>query len=381
MSGHPVLNGTSRVSLPNGWSIAHRNGFETKATYDEVFEQRIYGDLAHSVTADEWLVDIGANIGLFTLQAWASGMAGRVLAVEPIASTFEALQANLRAYEVRADSVRCAVADRCGMETVTTYNGYSVGSGLHGTPSAATAFRATVVATLEHVLRMCPVSQATERARLRAWRDEATQLQPRARNERVDTITLSELVTRYAIDRVGLLKIDIEGAELLALAGIADDHWGRIRQIVIETHGPRLRDEVVAHLRPRGFVVDIRPHHVFADGSAIVSGVRDEGATGIPARRPDRRSMVAGDGRQTVVVAQHQCALDLVIAAAAACGSSIEAESDLVNALGWLATVSTICEVERRCGVQLDVEALMESGATASGLAQVMVSRSIGVNG
>jgi hypothetical protein len=46
--------------------------------------------------------------------------------------------------------------------------------------------------------------------------------------------TLSDTIQRQALEHVDLLKIDIEGAELEALDGIEEQHWRRIRQLVME---------------------------------------------------------------------------------------------------------------------------------------------------
>ena len=48
--------------------------------------------------------------------------------------------------------------------------------------------------------------------------------------------TLSEIIREEGIERIDLLKIDVEKSEADVLAGIADDDWQKIRQIVIEAH-------------------------------------------------------------------------------------------------------------------------------------------------
>ena len=49
--------------------------------------------------------------------------------------------------------------------------------------------------------------------------------------------TLSSVIEKAEADKIDLLKIDVEGAEINVLKGIAVEHWNRISQIVIETHG------------------------------------------------------------------------------------------------------------------------------------------------
>ena len=48
--------------------------------------------------------------------------------------------------------------------------------------------------------------------------------------------TLSEIIREEGIERIDLLKIDVEKSEADVLAGIAADDWQKIQQIVIEAH-------------------------------------------------------------------------------------------------------------------------------------------------
>jgi hypothetical protein len=68
--------------------------------------------------------------------------------------------------------------------------------------------------------------------------------------------TLSDVVRESGVSRIDLLKVDVEKSEMDVLAGIADEDWGKIEQIVLEVHdlGDRLRD-VNALFRARGFAV------------------------------------------------------------------------------------------------------------------------------
>jgi hypothetical protein len=58
------------------------------------------------------------------------------------------------------------------------------------------------------------------------------------------------------IEAVDLLKIDVEGAELDVLAGIAGADWPRIRQLVVEVESFAERAApITAILEEHGFVV------------------------------------------------------------------------------------------------------------------------------
>ena len=175
-----------------------------------IHRQIFMGCFAHSMTqwASELLqpggtfVDIGAHAGYFSLLASARvGATGRVFAVEPNPPTFAALEHHLtvnRVTNVRA--VMCGLADAPGVLT------------LHAPPSRID-YNATVL--------------------------------PRTGWTRVDvpTRTLDDCVSEWAIERIDLMKIDVEGAEPLVLAGGARAlSNGIVRHAMIEINGPRLTD-------------------------------------------------------------------------------------------------------------------------------------------
>ncbi len=49
-----------------------------------------------------------------------------------------------------------------------------------------------------------------------------------------EVCTLSDLIRRQSLERIDLLKIDIEGAEIEALQGIEEQDWQKIQQLAIE---------------------------------------------------------------------------------------------------------------------------------------------------
>lgn len=53
---------------------------------------------------------------------------------------------------------------------------------------------------------------------------------------KVKLVTLDEVIRRERIERVSLLKIDVEGHELDVLRGLGPDSWPKIEQVVLETH-------------------------------------------------------------------------------------------------------------------------------------------------
>ena len=90
---------------------------------------------------------------------------------------------------------------------------------------------------------------------------------PRRRAEEVPAIGLAELFERERIDRCGLLKCDLEGAEYDVFEAAPPALFQRIDRLVIEAHQltPRLEEPRLARLRAQlrdaGLNVTVEPVH------------------------------------------------------------------------------------------------------------------------
>lgn len=66
--------------------------------------------------------------------------------------------------------------------------------------------------------------------------------------------TLSEVIEENAVEQIDLLKIDVEKSELEVLRGIKEEHWQKIKQIVVEVHDRDGRlDRVIQLLEGHGY--------------------------------------------------------------------------------------------------------------------------------
>ncbi|GAQ79198.1 hypothetical protein KFL_000260140 [Klebsormidium nitens] len=83
------------VVLPNGLIVHSVSEADVAFLYEEIWEQCSYLDHGISIGPGDTVLDVGANIGLFTIQAARKCIGGRVLAFEPIPSIFSALQKNI----------------------------------------------------------------------------------------------------------------------------------------------------------------------------------------------------------------------------------------------------------------------------------------------
>jgi L-glutamate---[L-glutamyl-carrier protein] ligase len=203
------------------------NPHETKFLHEEIFGTRAYLRGGLSIPPGAVVVDVGANIGMFTLFAHAEAPDVRVLAFEPLAPLVAKLRQNVADFGVTAEVFGCGLSDVEREVEFTYYPGYTTMSTLRGyaDTEADKAFIGRQVRAepgadpdmleyLDEILdyRFTPV---THPGRLRR---------------------LSTVLDERGLDRVDLLKIDVQRAELDVLRGIDEHHWLRIRQVSMEVH-------------------------------------------------------------------------------------------------------------------------------------------------
>ena len=232
--------------LPNGQMMFHLHQGECLFLYREIFLRRCY--LSDGITLDassEGVVfDVGANIGMATYFFHEHSPKLKIHAVEPSPRTFEVLAANVNRMGIDAVLHRCAMAASAGTATITHYPSKSSMSGLYASPAAD---RDTTKIYMENE-GMDP--EDVEFVLADAFASETFE---------VELKTLSSVIDEYAIDRIELLKVDVEKAELDVLRGIRQEHWPMIRQLVAEVHDIDHRVDTIAKLcRDHGLKVSVK---------------------------------------------------------------------------------------------------------------------------
>ena len=215
----------ARCVLPNGLEIVHLNGYETDYLYREIFEEQCY--LRHGVTLSDGatVVDIGANIGMFSLFVMSQVSGARIYAFEPAPAVYELLKANCEAYGGSAQAFNAGVAASAGTASLTFYEKSSVFSGFHS--DEADDRRA-----IEAVVRSALSGHAPADEDIAAL--TADRLRRATHECRLTSV--SDLIREQRLERIDLLKIDAEKSELAIVQGIADEDWPKIRQLVVEVH-------------------------------------------------------------------------------------------------------------------------------------------------
>ncbi len=201
-----------------------------------VLDDHVRAYLGHGITlgADPIVFDVGANIGLFGVRTVQRHPGAKVFSFEPIPEIHAALAENAR-------RMGGMVPLRCGLSDI---RGEAVFSYFPLAPALSTAFPemwdvepGAFTEAVRGVVREAPASLAWIR-----WLPDglipvvAWGLRRGMRRVSCPLRTVSEIIDEHGLDRIDLLKIDCEGAELAVLHGIADRHWPLVRQVVAEVH-------------------------------------------------------------------------------------------------------------------------------------------------
>ncbi len=219
----------------------------------------------HGVTVQrgDVVLDVGANVGVAA--AFFAQLCGAsvVHSFEPAAPIFATLHQNV-GHLPACVLHPYGLSSICRSASFTYYPRASAMSGLYADPDRDRELVRTVL------LRR-GVSPADAEEQL-AERYEPQTLTCELR-------TLSSFLRAGGPDRIDLLKIDVERAELDVLHGIEERDWPRIRQVAMEVHDEDSRAATIIRLLgDRGFAVS-------RDREAAMAGTH---IAMIYARRPER---------------------------------------------------------------------------------------------
>ncbi len=208
----------------------------------EIVQSRSYLQHGIEVREGDVVLDVGANVGVAAAFFAEDCGAGQVHSFEPVRPIHEVLRENLSGFPACVPHPY-GLGAATGSARIAFYPNEWAVSGLHPDPEAD---RAVVERAL---LNLGNSEQEVERRLGERFEVEMLDCELR---------TLSDALRDESIDRVDVLKIDAERAELEVLEGIEEADWPRIGQVVAELHldlvGQR---KTVDALTRRGFTVAV----------------------------------------------------------------------------------------------------------------------------
>jgi FkbM family methyltransferase len=200
--------------------------------FTEIYKERVYDRVPDFIPRPGWtVVDVGANVGLFAVQQARRG--ARVFAFEPNPDCYRRLSKTIAANDlggaVRAFNVAVGAEPSLGALRVSG--------------------NFTVTGSISHA-------------------NDPSSVHDKA----VTIVSLDDTIPSLGLERIDLLKIDTEGAEVQVLRG-AEQTLQLVEHSVIEFHSWDLLQEVRALLRDHGFSETLRVD-IFPDSGVGILYVR-----------------------------------------------------------------------------------------------------------
>lgn len=243
-----VLKGLLVHMLPGDRPILCLNRSEVDFLVREIFETQEYLRSTVRLHDGDCVFDVGANIGLFTLFAEQLHQRLSIYAFEPVEPVFTLLRLNTRLYSSSAKLFNYGLSWKSQQDVPFVYYPHcSILSGRFADES-------------DYAVVKAYIRQQQEDAGLSEELLNGL-LENRLERQTVpcQLKTLSEVLNEEHVEQIDLLKIDVEKSEMDVLAGIREDDWSKIRQIVVEVHDVEgRREQVVEILQRHGYTLDIR---------------------------------------------------------------------------------------------------------------------------
>lgn len=215
--------------LSSGYQLITKKGlrFNIKHFLDAIGVKEVFIDSEYHIPRHSkhklTIIDIGANIGAFTVFAALNNRNSHLYSFEPSKTTFQLLQKNIKVngLDKNVTAVQKAVWNKNSI--IKLYN--------PGPSGLRSAFQT---------------------------RHETSY-------EKVKTITLAEIFSHYKIKHCHLLKLDCEGAEYEILSSTPKQIFAKIDQLDLEFHEltpDQKHQDLINLLKNQGFKVSSRYHHI-----------------------------------------------------------------------------------------------------------------------
>lgn len=226
---------TQLLNTPEGISFYHQSEEEALWLYDEIFTGRCYDTV--KLSDKPFIIDAGANIGLYTLFAKKLYPEATVLAFEPASENVDIMKKNISLHNLSdVEIYDCALGSKNETKTLTFFP---------NTPSNATLHDDEKKQWLDTIAdKVSP--------------EIAERMSYGARKTSVSVKRLSEFLRgRENLTRIDLLKIDVEGGELDVVEGLDDEHLLLVQNIVMEVWDPNGQLEIAKKvLQSKGYEVE-----------------------------------------------------------------------------------------------------------------------------
>ena len=249
----------SMIFHPELGDIYCLNAPEARATLHEICNERLYFQSGVSISPGDLVLDIGANIGVFTLCAAKQG--AQVYAYEPVSPTFAVLERNIQLHDLNkvVQTRNIGFSDRAEEKMMFHYPSLSVCDAWTAQDELFNQL-ANNWETALAIIETADPDQYSAIRRLESRSQQQAAVREIVKNLSASTVqikckfdTLSGVIAQESIEFIDLLKLDAELADWEILNGLIAEDWQRIRQLAMEVHAEADVTPITRFLKDHGF--------------------------------------------------------------------------------------------------------------------------------
>ena len=238
------------MNFNNDVKMFSLNNSETAFVFNEIFTDQSYMQHGIELKPESVVFDVGANIGMFSVMVATCFPESNIYAFEPIPPTYNIMESNAKLYSSISNihSYNSGLSNQSRTVTFTHYPKNSMLSGMYGDKNQDRDYIKNVIE------QRLITNQKQLDEKVNDLIEDLTKDALVSEDYECQLLTFSDVIEEHNLDRVDLLKIDVERSEKDVLDGIKEGDWNKIQQIVIEVHndGDSLK-EIELLLKEKGF--------------------------------------------------------------------------------------------------------------------------------
>lgn len=218
-----IVNARQKTPLRIGrWKLwlNSENEIDSIGTFQEMFEDKAHQQLRNFPSnGDKIIVDLGANEGYYTLAVKQKSPNAKIISVEANPIAFKLLQKNIKENKLKnVFTLNRVVTNREGQVNFEIVKGVTAIGGLKVQGK-------------------------------RSWLPKNY-----IKKVKLKSTTLESICKKLNINKIDLLKLDVEGSEYVILSS-SRNILKNTRKVVVEVHSSELRSKVKKLLRGLGFYI------------------------------------------------------------------------------------------------------------------------------